>query len=117
MVIYLGWRSLKGNSEEPWIRNIALAFASTKGTCFYKANLTNADFTKAKLKNTDFRQATLIYTYWNQAKKLDLSRLGSTYLQNKELRKLVLTGDGKDKNFERQDLRALNLHKGLIRKC
>jgi hypothetical protein len=40
---------------------------------------------------------------------LDRVRPGNTYLQDTKLRHLVTTGEGQNENFERQDLRGLNL--------
>ncbi|NEO95159.1 MAG: hypothetical protein F6K56_35185, partial [Moorea sp. SIO3G5] len=54
---YLGWRALKGDPRDAWIRTIAIAFAATGGTSFHKADLTDADFTGATLKSTDLIDA------------------------------------------------------------
>ncbi|QLE50637.1 pentapeptide repeat-containing protein [Nostoc sp. C057] len=107
--IYIGWRAMKGDEKYALIRNIALTFAAIEGTSFCGANLTNADFTAATLKSTDFRNTILINTCWHQAKMLDRVRSGSTYLQNLQVRQLLVTGEGQDKNFYRENLRGINL--------
>jgi uncharacterized protein YjbI with pentapeptide repeats len=107
--IYIGWRAMKGDEKYALIRNIALTFAAIEGTSFCGANLTNADFTAATLKSTDFRNTILINTCWHQAKMLDRVRPGSTYLQNLQVRQLLVTGEGQDKNFYRENLRGINL--------
>lgn len=109
---YIGWRSLSGDKKDTWVRSAAIAFAATGGTSFRDADLTDADFTEATLKSTDFRNAKnakLTRTRWRNAKKLDRARLGTTYLQNEQVRHLVITGEGKNGNFEHLDLRGLNL--------
>ncbi|MHC5939342.1 pentapeptide repeat-containing protein [Nostoc sp.] len=107
--IYVGWRAMKGDEKYSSVRNIAIAFAATGGTSFRGTNLTNANFTQATLKSTDFRKAILTNTRWHQAKMLDRVRPGSTYLQTSQVRQLLVTGQGQDKNFERENLRDINL--------
>ncbi|MEH2209022.1 pentapeptide repeat-containing protein [Nostoc sp.] len=107
--IYISWRAMKGDQKHSLIRNIAIAFAATGGTSFRGANLTNADFTQATLKSTDFRNTILICSRWHQTKMLDRVRPGSTYLQNSQVRQLLVTGQGQDKNFYRENLRGINL--------
>ena len=106
---------MKEDSRDPWIRTIAIAFASIGGTSFRGADLTNADFTGATLKSTDFRDfynnsTKLIRTCWQQVKKLNSVRLGKTYLMNTQVRQLLITGQGQNKNFYRLVLRYVNLH-------
>ncbi|MBD0265520.1 MAG: pentapeptide repeat-containing protein [Tolypothrix sp. Co-bin9] len=107
--IYINWRAIKGDQKHSLIRKIAIAFAATGGTSFRGADLTNANFTQATLKSTDFRKAILICSCWHQAKMLDRVRPGSTYLQNSQVCQLLVTGQGQDKNFDRQSLRGINL--------
>ncbi|MBD2163097.1 pentapeptide repeat-containing protein [Calothrix membranacea FACHB-236] len=107
--VYIALRAMKGDEKYSLIRNIAIAFAATGGTSFRGANLTEANFTKATLKSTDFRNTILNNTRWHQAKMLDRVCPGSTYLQNPQIRELLITGQGQDKNFDRQILRGINL--------
>ena len=105
---YIGWRALAGDEQQVWIRSAAIAFAATGGTSFRGTDLTDADFTSATLKSTDFRRAVLTRTRWHQTKKLDRIRPGTNYLKNAQLRQLLITGQGQDKNFDRTDLRGIN---------
>ncbi|MEH1857400.1 MAG: pentapeptide repeat-containing protein [Nostoc sp.] len=107
--IYISWRAMKGDEKHSLVRNIAIAFAATGGTSFRGADLTNADFTQATLKSTDLRNTILICSRWHQAKMLDRVRPGSTYLQNSQVCQLLITGQGQDKNFYRENLRGINL--------
>ncbi|MEH2181350.1 pentapeptide repeat-containing protein [Nostoc sp.] len=107
--IYIGWRAMKGDEKYFLVCNIAIAFAATGGTSFRGADLTNADFTKATLKSTDFRNTILICSRWHQAKMLDRVRPGKTYLENAQVRQLLITGQGQDNNFYRENLRGINL--------
>ena len=112
--IYLGWRALEGDPHkpllDPWLRYFALAHAATFGTCFHKANLTDADFTNATLKNTTFRQADLTGTCFRNAKKLNLACPGNTYLKTLLILHLLVTGTvPADKNFDQLNLRGINL--------
>ena len=106
---YFAWRSLKGDSRDPWIRNVAIVFAAIGGTNFYQANLTDADFTKATLKSTSFRKAILIRTCWQETKKLDFARLGNSILAQAQIRELLVTGNGENKSYQEANLRGANL--------
>ena len=105
---------MKGDEKHSLVRNIAIAFAATGGTSFRGADLTNANFTQATLKSTDFRNTILICSRWHQAKMLDRVRPGSTYLQNSQVPQLLVTGQGQDKNFDRENLRGINLKKANL---
>ena len=106
---YISLQAIKGNEKYTLIKTIAVALAANGGTNFRKANLTEADFTKANLKNTDLRQANLTCTYWKDTLKLDLARLGNTYLSQKAVRELILTNNGYKKSYQGLNLRGVNL--------
>ncbi len=110
---YIGWRALKGDDRDVWVRSFAVAFAATGGTNFQGSNLTDAIFTRATLKNTDFRKAILTRTGFRKAKKLDLARPGNTYLKSLKIQQW-LTGTGQDNNFDRQDLRGVNFQGKIL---
>ena len=106
---YVGWNVMTGDGKPAFVRGIAIAFVTIGGTCFCSADLTEVNFTQATLKSTDFRKAILTRTYWCRAEKLDRIRPGTTYLKNAQLRQLLVAGQGQDRNFDRQDLRGVNL--------
>ncbi len=106
--IYIAHQALKGNEKYTIIRTTTIAFAAFGGTSFRNADLTDADFTQATLKSTDFRKAILIRTCFNKTKKLDRVRPGTTYLQYANLRQILITGQGQEKDFDRFDLRGVN---------
>ena len=107
---YIGWRTLKGDERDAWIRSIAIAFAAIGGTSFREATLTDADFSQARLKSTDLRRAVLSRTHWRDADKLDRVRPGETYLNNSKVRQLVLTGDGQGQSYDHLlNLAGINL--------
>jgi uncharacterized protein YjbI with pentapeptide repeats len=112
--IYAGWRACIGDKKYDSVRKIAIALAATGGTSFYNADLTNTDFTGATLNSTDFRKANLTRTCFYKAKKLDLVRPGTSYLQYANLRQVLTTGQGQDKNFDRLDLRGVNFQKAYL---
>jgi uncharacterized protein YjbI with pentapeptide repeats len=105
---YIGWRALTEDKKNAWVRSFAIAFATTGGTSFYGADLTDAEFTSATLKNTDFRNTILTRTCWHNAKQLNYVCPGNTYLQHVEVRQLLVGGEGQDKKFDREDLRGVN---------
>ncbi|AFW94861.1 pentapeptide repeat-containing protein [Anabaena sp. 90] len=114
---YIGWRSLKGDERDPWIRSYAIAFAATGGTSFYGADLTDADFTGAILKNTDFRKANLTRTRFYEAKKLDFARPGNTILSNPAVLNLLITLNGRNKSYIGANLRGANLIGGDLKEA
>ncbi len=99
---------MKGDKKYTLIRNIAVAFAAFDGTSFRNANLTDANFTGATLKSTDFRKANLTRTCFYKTKKLDRVRPGTTYLQKTQVVSVLVTRQGQDLNFDREDLRGVN---------
>ncbi|NES83963.1 MAG: hypothetical protein F6K10_22535 [Moorea sp. SIO2B7] len=114
---YLGWRALKGDPRDAWIRTIAIAFAATGGTSFYNANLTDADFTGATLKSTDLREVTLTRTCWQDTIKLDRARPGNTILADTAVRQLLRTGYGYNNNYSNANLRGANLKGANLNKA
>ncbi|NES91527.1 pentapeptide repeat-containing protein [Okeania sp. SIO2B9] len=107
--LFIGCRAVVGDRKYALIRNIAIILCSYGGTSFYEANLTDANFSGASLKNTNLRKAILTRTCWLNAKHLDKARVEGTYLENKIIRQLVVTGNGRDQNFDNLDLRGCNL--------
>ncbi len=106
---YLGWRSLQGGGRYAGIQTIAVNLAAVGGTSFRKTNLTDADFTNAVIPSTDFSHAKLVRTCWKGVRQFDRIRTGNTHLKYRPLRELLRTGNGKNQNFDHQDLRWLNL--------
>ena len=107
--MYITKQVVVENNTYFFIRAIAISVASIRGTRFQNADLTDANFTQATLKNSDFRESTLIHTCFQKTKKLDMVCPGKTYLQNTQLRQLLIKGEGQNKNFDRIDLSGLNL--------
>ncbi|RCJ16162.1 hypothetical protein A6S26_33865 [Nostoc sp. ATCC 43529] len=102
-------KALANDEKYVWITRGAIFFAAIGGTNFYKADLTDADFTEATLKSTDFRDVNITRTRFYQTKSLNRVRPGKTYLQNARIRQVLVTGQGQEKNFDREDLRGVNL--------
>jgi uncharacterized protein YjbI with pentapeptide repeats len=111
---YISQRAMRGDPRDAWVRSFAIAFAAIGGTSFRSADLSHANFTGAKLKSTDFRKANLTRVRWYGAKILDRVRPGDTYLKNISLRQLLITGNGQNQDFDRQDLRGVNLQEANL---
>jgi uncharacterized protein YjbI with pentapeptide repeats len=105
----IGWDVFEANTKFPRIALLAINLTTIGGTSFRQANLTEADFSQATLKHTDFRDANLTRTCWRNAKGLEFSRLGNTYLANPEIRQLVVTGNGQAQKFDGLNLEGVNL--------
>ena len=106
---YLGYRTLKDETRDSWLRIIVVAFASIGGTSFYNADLTDVDFTGATLKSTDLRVKSLTRACWKDTVKLDLARVGQTLLSQPEVRELLVTSYGYKKSYIKANLRGANL--------
>ncbi|MBC1298969.1 pentapeptide repeat-containing protein [Nostoc sp. UCD122] len=102
------WQAFSKKSTDSLFKNVAIAITTIGSTSFYVADLTDADFTNAILKSTDFRKAILTRTCFKKTKKLDRVRPGTTYLQKAQVRQVLVTGQGLDLNFDREDLRGVN---------
>ncbi|NEP01345.1 MAG: CHAT domain-containing protein [Symploca sp. SIO2E9] len=105
---YIAWQALAENHRYISLGRIAITLAATGGTSFRHADLTNANFTRAILKNTNL-EANLTCTCFDQAKKLHLARVGGTYLNNSDVRQLLITRKARQKNLNRLNLRGVNL--------
>jgi uncharacterized protein YjbI with pentapeptide repeats len=99
IAIYLARKALRGNKQLAWMKTLAIRYSTSKGTKFYGANLTQANFSQAFLPQTDFRHATLIQTNFHQTQGLDRSRVGSTILVNKQVQDLLITKNGNKQSF------------------
>lgn len=106
--VYIGLLALKGDEKHSWIRSLAIICAAKGGTSFRNADLTEADFTSAILKSTDFKGATLARTCFYKTQMLDSSCSGKTYLQHMQVCQMLVTGQGQNQSFDRQDLRGVN---------
>lgn len=107
--IYVAWRALVGDEKHALIGNIAIAFATTRGTSFRNADLTDANFTEATLKSTDFRTANLTRTCFRNTEKLDRARVGNSILADTRVRELLITGNGYNKSYVGANLQGANL--------
>ncbi len=108
---FIGYRTLKDEFRDPWLRKIAVAFAAIGGTAFYRATLTDTDFTGAILNNTNFNQAILTRTCFKDTVKLNLARAGKTLLANPTIRDLLINPSGGSFiNLFKADLRGANFN-------
>ncbi|MBD2411980.1 hypothetical protein FACHB389_33305 [Nostoc calcicola FACHB-389] len=92
-----------------WIREQAVFWASTGGTSFYGADLTDTCFDGAHLPYTDFRKANLTRTSFKDVKGLEFSRLQGTILENLKVRKLLVSKKGKNEDYTGADFHGANL--------
>ncbi|GAA6618115.1 pentapeptide repeat-containing protein [Scytonema sp. NUACC26] len=105
----IGCRALFEDEKQTWVRNVALDFVTRRGTNFQASNLTDANFTQARLKNTNFTKSVLTRTCWFQAKTMNRADVRTTYLEDKNLRQLLITKDLQGKTFDGWDLQGMNL--------
>jgi uncharacterized protein YjbI with pentapeptide repeats len=118
LVVWVGThiakQSLARNDKFAVINSFSINFSTIGGTNFSKADLTRANFTNAVLQSTNFRGANLTQVYWKNAQNLERSVLGNSYLQNLQIRQLVITLEGQEQNFDRLDFRGINLQEANL---
>ena len=112
--LFLSSRLFEDDQRFGLLRGIVTSISSYRGTSFKGATLTGANFSGAKLKSADFRGAILKTTNWSGAELLEYSRFDETNLDDFRLRKLVTTKQGTGENFDRADLRGLNLEEANL---
>ena len=106
---YIGWQAIRNNPKYSFIQKIVVLLTSARGTSFYNADLTDADFTRATLKNTDLRGANITRTDWSNSQGLNQARVGKSYLRYPVVQNLVTSGRGGDKSFDGLNLEGINL--------
>lgn len=97
------------------LRTFAIAFNSFGGTNFKGADLTEADFSGTMLKNARFTKVTIIHTCWLNAQGLKFTHVAGTILENRMVRELLVTGQGKNTDFSKSDLTNANLQGADLR--
>lgn len=106
---YTGWYSLSSDQKFAFTRRLVIALGAMGGTTFEASNLTEANFTGATLKNTDLRAYKITGADWSGAKGISLARVGKSYLDNANIRELVITKKGINKNFNGYQIQGVNL--------
>jgi uncharacterized protein YjbI with pentapeptide repeats len=106
---HLAKKILSEDENNLFILRLAIGIGTIGGTCFKSANLTDADFSHAILKSTNFRFANATRTFWRQSKYLKFARVENTILVDIKVRELLITGDGKYKEYIGASLRGANL--------
>ncbi|CDN14619.1 MAG: pentapeptide repeat-containing protein [Richelia sp.] len=112
LIMIAAWvssRALFGDYKQRWINDVAIAVTTKYGTNFYRADLTDADFTQAQLKNTNLNQAIITRTCWFKVKNLHGASVKATYLENLQLRELLITKDLHNQIYDGWNLQGVNL--------
>ncbi len=106
---YIGYRAIFEDKRQNFVRKVALSLITRYGTSFRNADLTDADFTQAKLKGANFTKAKVKRTNWFDIKKVHLAAVSTTYLENAQMRELVVNKNLQNKIFDGWNLRGINL--------
>ncbi|RCJ25057.1 hypothetical protein A6S26_17870 [Nostoc sp. ATCC 43529] len=106
---YIGWRASHGDEKYSFIWRTAVFFTTRGGTSFKRANLTDVNFSHTIFNNADLRKANITRTNWFQCQKLYQVNLSQSYLKNYQIRELLVTRMGQEKNLEGFSLRGLDL--------
>ena len=112
---YIGSCAIFEDKKQNFVRNMAISLITKYGTSFHNADLTDADFTQAKLKSANFSKAKVKRTDWFEVKQVYLAAVSTTYLENDEMRELVVNKDLQNKIFDGWNLRGINLQGGNLK--
>jgi len=107
---YIAYRINKEDEQFDTYRKFGLSLSSLFGTNFQNADLTGANLTGAVLKNCRFNGVkSLMHTCFSKSQNLKLANLSGTILENKAVRELLATGNGKNQSFKGLNLKGAYL--------
>ncbi|NCS30688.1 MAG: pentapeptide repeat-containing protein [Microcystis aeruginosa F13-15] len=90
--------------------NNSTFYQANLGLCsFANANLDNCNFERANFTRVDFTGSSLIYTNWKGVKFGSLFNEYYGYLKYDNIKQLVVTRNGRDKNYRGLELTQLDL--------
>ena len=112
---FIGCSAVSEDKKQNFVRKIAISLTTKYGTNFCNADLTDADFTQAKLKSANFTKAKVKRTNWFEIKQVHLAAVSTTYLENANMRELVVNKDLQNKIFDGWNLRGINLQGGNLK--
>lgn len=102
-IIYLGWAISRRVRSElidyAVLRRISTYLRTYLGTCFDRANLTDANLQYARLANTNFQDAKLTGTNIYGVNDLPTAKLDRTILNHPLVRKLLTDLQGANSNY------------------
>ncbi|NCR23681.1 MAG: pentapeptide repeat-containing protein [Microcystis aeruginosa L111-01] len=98
-----------GTSFNHTILNNSTFYQANLDLCYFaNASLDNCNFERANFTNFDFTDSSLIYTNWRGVSFGGFSEYYG-YLKNDNIRQLVVTRNGRDKNYKGLELTQLDL--------
>lgn len=114
--IYVSWQVYSSNTKFSVLITIVNTLSSLGGTSFRRADLTDADFSNANLRGADFRLSGITRTCWFQARGFEQARTKGTYLENLQIRRLLVQKNAQDEDLSYCDLRRVNLKDANLQK-
>jgi uncharacterized protein YjbI with pentapeptide repeats len=101
--------AITGDKKFSWLWKRYMRLATSGGTLFARAELTDANFTSATLKGANFKDAHIGKICWKGARSLEHALFGNCYLKDSEIRRLIVGQRIKGKNFDGLNLEGINL--------
>jgi len=99
-----------GTSFNHTILNNSTFYQANLDLCYFaNASLDNCNFERANFTNFDFTDSSLIYTNWRGVRFGGFLNTFYGYLNNDNIRQLVVTRNGRDKNYKGLELTQLDL--------
>ncbi|WP_461947615.1 pentapeptide repeat-containing protein [Nostoc sp.] len=102
-------QALAGDQKYGFVRTFAILLGISDGTRFQRSDLTDANFAGATLSSINLLGANVTRTYWLNVKNFDLACFDTTYLEQPQVRQLVITGQGQEHYLNHLNLNGINL--------
>jgi len=110
MACFIAYKTSKEDPQFEIFRKIGLFLSSSFGTNFDGADLTEADFDKSDMKYCRFGKETIVMrTCFKETENLKFAHLTGTILENKAVRELLVTGNGKNQSYAGMNLKGAYL--------
>ncbi|NJL58315.1 MAG: pentapeptide repeat-containing protein [Desulfobacteraceae bacterium] len=110
LAYYISYKTYQENEQFEIIKEASIFLSSLFGTDFDGVDLADANFNKANLKYCRFsKEAIILRTGFKNAENLKFARLTGTILENKAVRELLVTGNGKNQSYAGMNLKGAYL--------
>ena len=102
--------AISGDDRFAWLWKAFVEFTTIRNTNFERANLTGAIFNSATLQGVSFKKAVIAKVRWDDAKCLDCTYVGNSYLKYPQIRYLVVRRSWEDQDYDGTKPKGINLN-------
>ncbi len=101
--------AISGDDRFSWLWKAFIEFTTIRNTNFERTNLTGASFNSANLQGVSFKKAIIAKIRWDEAKCLDCTYVGNSYLKYSQIRYLVVRRVWEDRDYDSTKPGGINL--------